>query len=320
VARFTDPASWIGFGYHVLMLPVGIATFVAAVVVWSVGLGGLFLPAYAWALPEPPDVWIDGRQYLIDAPWEIALVSLGGLLVVLAAPWAIRGVANVNRAIVRGMLGPSPLTRRVHQLTASRAAAVDLAAADRRQIERDLHDGVQQRLVTLAMDLGRAKEKLETDPERASMLVAEAHEEAKRALTDVRNLARGVYPAILTDRGLDPALSALAARSPVPVEVHVSLARRPPASVEAAAYFVVSEALANIAKHAQAARAQLTVRLGPDDRLTIQVQDDGVGGADPEGSGLAGLRDRVRSLDGELHLLSPQGGPTVLMVELPCAS
>jgi signal transduction histidine kinase len=106
----------------------------------------------------------------------------------------------------------------------------------------------------------------------------------------------------------------------VPVEVHVSLARRPPASVEAAAYFVVSEALANIAKHAQAARAQLTVRLGPDDRLTIQVQDDGVGGADPEGSGLAGLRDRVRSLDGELHLLSPQGGPTVLMVELPCAS
>jgi signal transduction histidine kinase len=160
---------------------------------------------------------------------------------------------------------------------------------------------------------------METDPERASELVSEAHEEAKRALTDVRNLARGIYPAILTDRGLDPALSALAARSPVPVELHVELIRRPPASVEAAAYFVVSEALANVAKHARATSAQVTVRLG-NDRLTIQVQDDGAGGADPAGSGLSGLRDRVETLDGELHLLSPEGGPTVLMVELPCAS
>jgi signal transduction histidine kinase len=319
VARFTDPASWLGFAYHLVMLPVGIASFVATTVMWSVGLAWLFLPAYDWALPERTNTWIQGSWRHIDAPGELAVVSVLGLLVVLAAPWVVRVLATMNGWLVRGLLGPSPLTARVHELTESRTAAVDLAAADRRQIERDLHDGVQQRLVSLAMDLGRAKEKMETDPERASELVSEAHEEAKRALTDVRNLARGIYPAILTDRGLDPALSALAARSPVPVELHVDLIRRPPASVEAAAYFVVSEALANVAKHARASRAQVTVRLR-DDRLTVQVQDDGVGGADPAGSGLSGLRDRVQTLDGELHLLSPEGGPTVLMVELPCAS
>ncbi|MGZ8604316.1 MAG: sensor histidine kinase [Actinomycetota bacterium] len=247
-------------------------------------------------------------------------MSFLGLLLVLATPWAIRGIAYANGLLVRWLLGPTRLTARVHELTESRAAAVDLAGADRRQIERDLHDGVQQRLVALAMELGRAKEKLGSDPQRAGELVSEAHEEAKRALVEVRNLARGVYPAILTDRGLDPALSALAARATVPVDVRVSLSRRPPASVEAAAYFVVSEALANVAKHAHVTRAEVTVRLGTDDQLTVQIQDDGIGGADPAGSGLAGLRDRVRSLDGELHLLSPRGGPTVLMVELPCVS
>jgi signal transduction histidine kinase len=210
----------------------------------------------------------------------------------------------------------------VRELTASRTAAVDLAAEDRRQIERDLHDGVQQRLVSLAIDLGRAKEKLDTDtdPEGAKELVGEAHEEAKRAITEVRDLARGIHPAVLTDRGLDAALSALATRSPVRVDVRVDVVERPPASVEAAAYFVVSEALANIAKHASATRADVTVRR-TGDRLTIKVEDDGAGGATlVEGSGLAGLRDRVGALDGELHLLSPKGGPTVLMVEIPCAS
>jgi signal transduction histidine kinase len=218
------------------------------------------------------------------------------------------------------MLG-SDVIARVQTLTASRAAAVDLAAEDRRRIERDLHDGVQQRLVSLAMDLGRAKEKLDTDPERARELVDGAHEEAKRAITEVRDLARGIHPAVLTDRGLDAALSSLAARSPVPVEVSVDVAERPPASTEAAAYFVVSEALANVAKHAKASKASVTVRRAGDGWLTIQVQDDGVGGARiVEGSGLAGLRDRVGALDGELHLLSPEGGPTVLLVEIPCAS
>jgi signal transduction histidine kinase len=250
---------------------------------------------------------------------EFVLVSLIGLAIVLLTPWVIRGLGTANRYLVRGLLGGN-VFERVQTLTDSRAAAVDLAAEDRRRIERDLHDGVQQRLVSLAMDLGRAKEKLDTDPEGAKELVGEAHEEAKRAITEVRDLARGIHPAVLTDRGLDAALSSLAARSPVPADVRVDVDERPPASVEAAAYFVVSEALANVAKHAKATRAVVTVRRSGD-RLTVQVEDDGAGGASlVEGSGLAGLRDRVGALDGELHLLSPRGGPTVLMVEIPCGS
>ncbi|HEY7754774.1 MAG TPA: sensor domain-containing protein [Actinomycetota bacterium] len=336
VSRATDPASWIEVAYHLLLLPIGVITFTITFTLWTLGLGLLFLPAYGWAL-DPPVQFIDSwvgvylgddpsviagfshEVWVIDTPVEFVLLSLAGLVVLLLTPWVVRGLAMANRALVRGMLG-SDVTERVRELTASRSAAVDLAAEDRRRIERDLHDGVQQRLVSLAMDLGRAKEKLDTDPERAKELVDEAHEEAKRAITEVRDLARGIHPTVLTDRGLDAALSALAARSPVPIEVHVDVARRPPASVEAAAYFVVSEALANVAKHARASKASVTVRRSGD-RLTVQVQDDGAGGAAiAEGSGLAGLRDRVGALDGELHLLSPEGGPTVLMAEIPCAS
>jgi signal transduction histidine kinase len=336
VSRATDPASWIEVAYHLLLLPIGVITFTITFTLWTLGLGLLFLPAYGWAL-DPPVQFIDSwvgvylgddpsviagfshEVWVIDTPVEFVLLSLAGLVFLLLTPWVVRGLAMANRALVRGMLG-SDVTERVRELTASRSAAVDLAAEDRRRIERDLHDGVQQRLVSLAMDLGRAKEKLDTDPERAKELVDEAHEEAKRAITEVRDLARGIHPTVLTDRGLDAALSALAARSPVPIEVHVDVARRPPASVEAAAYFVVSEALANVAKHARASKASVTVRRSGD-RLTVQVQDDGAGGAAiAEGSGLAGLRDRVGAHDGELHLLSPEGGPTVLMAEIPCAS
>jgi signal transduction histidine kinase len=259
--------------------------------------------------------------WMIDTPIEYVVLVLIGAATLLLAPWVVRGLATANRSLVRGMLGRD-VTERVRELTASRTAAVDLAAEDRRQIERDLHDGVQQRLVSLAMDLGRAKEKLDTDtdPASAKELVGEAHEEAKRAITEVRDLARGIHPAVLTDRGLDAALSSLAARSPVPADVRVDVDERPPASAEAAAYFVVSEALANVAKHANATRADVTVRRSGD-RLTVKVEDDGVGRASlVQGSGLAGLRDRVGALDGELHLLSPTGGPTVLMVEIPCAS
>src|SRR5512132_1589156 len=327
VSRATDPATWTEIVYHLPLLPVGGITFAVTLTFWTTALALLFLPAYAWALPENAQVvdsWVrltfdtapnvvgvglPGDGWVIDTPVEYALVSLIGFALVLLTPWVVRGLATGNRYLVRGMLGRD-MTARVQELTASRSAAVDLAAEDRRRIERDLHDGVQQRLVSLAMDLGRAKE-----------LVDDAHEEAKRAITEVRDLARGIHPAVLTDRGLDAALSALAARSPVPVEVSVDIAKRPPASTEAAAYFVVSEALANVAKHSKATKSHVTVRRADDGWLTIQVQDDGVGGAAiVEGSGLAGLRDRVGALDGELHLLSPEGGPTVLMVEIPCVS
>jgi signal transduction histidine kinase len=320
VARISDPATWIEVGYHLFMLPFGIVTFTVTVALWSTALGMLTAPAWAWSVPDQR-IWIDvDRFWVIDSgPLELTLVALGGLLLLFVTPWVVRAMAAGNRAVVRGMLG-TDLVQRVQTLTETRAAAVDLAAEDRRRIERDLHDGVQQRLVALAMDLGRAKDKMDSDPDRAKELVTEAHEEAKRAITDVRDLARGIHPAVLTDRGLDAALSALAARSSVPVTMRVDVAVRPPASVEAAAYFVVSEALANVAKHSRAKAATVTVRRS-DDLLTIQVQDDGVGGASVVGgSGLAGLRDRVQALDGELHLLSPQGGPTVLMAEIPCAS
>ena len=336
-SRLTDPATWTEVAYLLLMLPIGIFTFTVVFTAWVLGISLLFLPAYAWALPNPVhvvDAWVQitldahptavlvgapGSRWVIDTPIEFVLVTLIGAAIILLTPWIVRGLAMANRYLVRGMLG-SDLVRRVQTLTETRAAAVDLAAEDRRRIERDLHDGVQQRLVALAMDLGRAKDKMDTDPDRAKELVAEAHEEAKLAITEVRDLARGIHPAVLTDRGLDAALSALAARSTVPVTVGVDVSARPPASVEAAAYFVVSEALANVVKHARATTAGVTVRR-VDDRLTVQVQDDGVGGATVvEGSGLAGLRDRVRALDGELHLLSPDGGPTVLMAEIPCAS
>jgi hypothetical protein len=192
VARATDPATWIELGYHLLLMPIGVITFTIVVTFWTLALGMALLPLYAWTLPEPIhffDSWINvtvdnsplvvqvtdtsGHHWIVDTPIEFAIVVLLGLVVLLLTPWVVHGVAAANRAIVRGMLG-SDVTERVRALTASRSAAVDLAAEDRRRIERDLHDGVQQRLVTLAMDLGRAKEKLGTDPGRAKELVEEA--------------------------------------------------------------------------------------------------------------------------------------------------
>ena len=192
--------------------------------------------------------------------------------------------------------------------------------ADRRQIERDLHDGAQQRLLSLGMDLGMALEKFESDPDAARALVGDAHQELQRAIAELRNLARGIHPAVLTDRGLDAALSALAARSPIPVHLDVQLRERPPASVEATAYFIVAEALANAAKHAHANAVDVRVR-SVGDTLHVEVADNGVGGAaEHPGGGLVGLADRASSVEGSFRISSPQGGPTILTAELPCAS
>jgi signal transduction histidine kinase len=197
---------------------------------------------------------------------------------------------------------------------------IDAVAEERRRIERDLHDGAQQRLVALAMDLGMAKQKLDSDPAAARVLVDEAHDQAKRALSEMRDLVRGIHPAVLTDRGLDAAISALAGRSPVPVTVEVDLPRRLPDAIETNAYFVVAEALANIAKHSRATQARVIVRC-EGEKLVIEVADDGIGGVEPaKGSGLSGLRDRMRALDGQLLISSPVGGPTWIRAELPCAS
>ena len=191
--------------------------------------------------------------------------------------------------------------------------------SDRRQIERDLHDGAQQRLLSLGMDLGMALEKFDSDPDAARGLVGDAHGELQRAIAELRNLARGIHPAVLTDRGLDAALSALAARSTVPVQLDVRLKERPPASVEATAYFIVAEALTNAARYANATAASVSVRQ-QGDKLHIEVADDGVGGAEQRpGGGLAGLAGRASSVEGSLRISSPKGGPTVVAADLPCA-
>ncbi len=207
----------------------------------------------------------------------------------------------------------------MEQLRGSRSAALEAEASELRRIERDLHDGAQQRLVLLAMDLGLAADRMESDPASAKTLVIDARDQARQALTELRDLVRGSAPAILLDRGLGAALSAVAGRCPVPTVVDNDLPpdQRLPHAVERAAYFVVAEALANVAKHSSASHCEVRCRLDRD-RLVVEVSDDGVGGAAATpGGGLAGLVDRVQALDGTLQVISPPGGPTSLRAELP---
>jgi signal transduction histidine kinase len=321
----SDPATWKDLAYLVLLFPLGLVWFVVTTTLWTFALGFLTAPLWYWIPNHGAAALLvnDDRRYLVlDTLPEALLAGVVGAALVVAAAWAVRGMATAHGAVAQALLGPSQnqlQARRVEALQASRDRAVDSAEAERRRIERDLHDGAQQRLVALAMDLGMARAKLETDPAAATALVGEAHEEAKRALAELRDLARGIHPAVLADRGLDAAISALAARSPVPVGVDVT-AGRLPGPVESAAYFVVAEALTNAAKHAVA--SEIGVRITRHRNLLIvEVIDDGVGGADPaKGSGLRGLADRVAAVDGELTITSPPGGPTVIRAELPCGS
>jgi signal transduction histidine kinase len=318
--RFWSDATWRAMGYELLLLPVGSVTFALAIAVWSAPLALLTLPTYNWALPNGG---ADVGLFTVRSVQATILVGLAGLLLLWIAPYAVRGLAATHAAGAHAMLGPlsaRKLAARVGQLEQSRARVVDSAEAERRRIERDLHDGAQQRLVALAMNLGRARSRYEEDPVAARELLEEAHAEAKQALVELRNLARGIHPAVLADRGLDAALSGLAGRSPVPVTVEVDAGARPSRTIEAIAYFVVAEALTNIAKHASASRASVVVRR-LDGALRIVITDDGVGGAEVAADGgLAGLADRVSGVDGRLSVHSPAGGPTVLTVELPCES
>ncbi|MFI9342710.1 sensor histidine kinase [Streptomyces sp. NPDC052773] len=283
------------------------------------GGGGVF--GQLWMMLKDPVGWRTVLYDFIRLPWGVltftlTLTSLFVLWPVL--PFIARGLANADRAMVRGLLSPSDeLERRIAELESDRGVVVDTAAADLRRIERDLHDGAQARLVALAMGLGLAKEKLLEDPDAAAVMVEEAHGEVKLALQELRDLARGIHPAVLTDRGLDAALSAVASRCTVPVKVTVDLAERPAEAIEGIAYFTVSELLQNVSKHSAATSASAEVwRSG--DRLLIQVGDNGHGGARLDGgSGLRGLAERLDAVDGLFVVDSPEGGPTLVTAELP---
>ncbi|MFG2295235.1 sensor histidine kinase [Streptomyces sp. NPDC048603] len=288
------------------------------------GRSGGFFP-WLWAAIKDPVAWRTVLFHLIRLPWGVLTftVVLTGLFVLWPVlPWVVRGLANADRAMVRGLLSPSDeLERRIAELESDRGVVVDTAAADLRRIERDLHDGAQARLVALAMDLGLAREKLTEDPQAAARMVDEAHGEVKIALQELRDLARGIHPAVLTDRGLDAALSAIASRCTVPVRVTVDLPTRPAEAIEGIAYFTVSELLQNISKHAAARRAEVEVwrsGTGPGTRLMLRVTDDGRGGAHPgTGSGLAGLAERLDAVDGVFVVDSPEGAGTTVTAELP---
>ncbi|MFE6779513.1 sensor histidine kinase [Streptomyces sp. NPDC057702] len=276
--------------------------------------------SWLWTSLKDTVGWRHTLYLFIRLPWAVLTftLTLVGLFVAWPVlPWIARGLSHGDRAMVRGLLSPSDeLERRIAELESDRGVVVDTAAADLRRIERDLHDGAQARLVALAMDLGMAKEKLTEDPEAAAKMVDEAHGEVKIALQELRDLARGIHPAILTDRGLGPALSALAARCTVPATISVDLHERPAPAIEGIAYFTVSELLQNISKHSQARAA--TVELWrTEHRLLLQVWDNGVGGADTSGGGLAGLAERLGSVDGLFVIDSPPDGPTTITAELP---
>jgi len=279
-----------------------------------------FFPQLWLALKDPVG-WRTALYDFIRLPWGILtfVITLTSLFVLWPVlPFIARGLSNADRAMVRGLLSPSDeLERRIAELESDRGVVVDTAAADLRRIERDLHDGAQARLVNLAMGLGLAKEKLLEDPDAAAEMVAEAHGEVKLALQELRDLARGIHPAVLTDRGLDAALSSVASRCTVPVKVTVDLPARPAEAIEGIAYFTVSELLQNVSKHSAAASASVDV-WRRDDRLLIQVRDDGRGGARLDGgTGMRGLADRLGAVDGLFVVDSPDGWPTTVTAELP---
>lgn len=316
-AAAADPATWKDFAWTGISGVLGFACAVAMICLWGSILYLVTLPIWYWA-PNPPQ----GIGIVEFDTLPKAFAAAGaGLLLFPVAGLLVRGLTRLELAVMVPLLRPprgEELAERVDVLTTTRAGAVDAQAAELQRIERDLHDGAQARLVALAMSLGMAEEKLDSDPAQARELLAEARGEARTALTELRDLARGIHPPILADRGLEAAITSIAARSPVAVTIEADLPSRPPAAVEGAAYFVVAEALANATKHsgAQAVLVRLVLR---DGTLAVDVADDGRGGADPQGSGLVGLRRRVEALDGTLSVVSPDGGGTTLHAALPAA-
>jgi signal transduction histidine kinase len=309
---------WKAAAHHYLRMAYDmLAAGVALALLVFVFLG----PAAAIAIRQSDD---DAGLSFMSPP----LAALTALVAVVAAAAILVFAPAVDAVIDRWLLSPSPTAALQYQVSAladARQGAVSSAQTERHRIERDLHDSVQPRLVSLAMTIGLAQTKLDTDLPAAKQLIAEAHDDVKSALVELRNVVRGIAPTILADRGLDAALSAVVQRSAVPTTLNVHLPRRLPDEVESVAYFVVAEALTNVAKHANATRAVVTVRLDEAaNQLHVTVFDDGRGGAsittDENATGLRGLEERVRAAHGTFTVSSPATGPTIVTAVLPCAS
>jgi signal transduction histidine kinase len=315
-ARISDPATWKDLAFLLLQLPFGILGFTVTVAVFGLGLRLLFAPIYYE--PFADGDWIEwlGVDTLGEA---FALVPVGAMILLAGIP-GLSALGRLYGWLAAQLLGSNAdpeLTAQVTELQDARSRIIAAADAERRRIERDLHDGAQQRLVALALNLRMAEQRIESGDPSAAELVRKAGEEAQLALKELRDLARGIHPAILTNRGLPAALEDLAARATVPVEVTATPGERLPDAVEAAAYFVVSECLANIGKHAEATTATVSASTAHD-HLTVVVADDGVGGAElGDGSGVQGLADRVGALSGTLSVHSPPGGGTRVTASIP---
>ncbi|MER7581745.1 histidine kinase [Kitasatospora sp. NPDC097691] len=307
--------TWRQVLHHLVVGPLLAAGALVVLYAWGAAL--VLATLYGWIWLMPPGTGLRSDLAGLDV-W----LTLLGVVLLLVAHRPAALIARLEVWAAQRLLGPDraeALERRVEEIAESRAGLVDAVDAERRRIERDLHDGAQQRLTSLAMNLGLARRTLKDVPPEVMQVIVDAHEEAQAAIDELRDLVRGLHPAVLEDRGLDAALSGIAARAPLPVRLDVDLSEPVAPTVEAVAYFTVSEALTNVAKHARAGRVDLSVRTAAG-RLRLVISDDGVGGADASrGTGLTGLRKRAASVDGTLSVLSPLGGPTTITVELPCA-
>ncbi|PZG10105.1 sensor histidine kinase [Nonomuraea aridisoli] len=323
VNPLTSGQSWLDLLHGVINLPFAIVAFVLTIVFWAIPIAGLTWPIYGIFIMQIPGgvelpelLGIGDGSYLVNVVFYVGL----GLFFTLLLPFVVRGAALLRAGLGRALLtGVAELQERIDDLAEGRAAAVSAEANALRKLERDIHDGPQQRLVSLAMELSRAQRQLAKDPEAAQATIKSAITATRETLDELRALSRGIAPPILSDRGLAPALAALAGRCTVPVDLDVQTTERYQAAVENAIYFVCAETLTNVAKHSRATVCTVQlVRVGG--VLMLTIGDDGVGGAHvAKGHGLAGLADRLRAVDGELTVQSPDGGPTVIVAEVPCA-
>ncbi|QKJ20684.1 sensor histidine kinase [Microbacterium hominis] len=310
-----DPFAWRGFASAAIATVLGWIVLTLAGIVGS-GVVLAFAPLFA------AEGTVHLARTVVEVPvaWAVPV----GILAALLAAAALVGLAVLHGVLSRAIMVPSreaQLAEAARTSSYQHAGAVRAADVERTRIERDLHDGVQPRLVSVGMTLGMAQQKIDTDPEAAKQLIGEAHTSTKAAITELRQLARGIHTSVLDDRGLDAALSALAARSVIPVGLDVRLDGRCTRETETAAYFAIAEALTNAAKHSRASEVRVLVRLRDTGVLWARVEDNGVGGAQVvPGGGLDGIRNRIAAAGGEARIDSPNGGPTTVEVSIPCAS